>query len=234
MSGVRRSDLCDESERIVKVRGALKPMSVRQFVRLLVNGLGVSGRWAKRNWVLCILIPYSAILFDKLFEDTGPFPHWISFWSVEYLDRQQLGYKEVPFHYGTPPIYYTPWSSYQTRSSQLAYSTWDDPYWADPKTYEMEHPPLPALVRRTTIHAINPDIPCWIWLGGWMFWVAPRSHGFVRWMIPREPMAPGLCTACGYDLTANTSGVCPECGTIVSGGRRTHVPAPRDPGAGDK
>lgn len=24
---------------------------------------------------------------------------------------------------------------------------------------------------------------------------------------------PGLCVSCGYDLTGNTSGVCPECGT---------------------
>ena len=24
-----------------------------------------------------------------------------------------------------------------------------------------------------------------------------------------------LCISCGYDLTANTSGVCPECGTPV-------------------
>lgn len=26
----------------------------------------------------------------------------------------------------------------------------------------------------------------------------------------------GCCTSCGYDLTANTSGVCPECGTKIS------------------
>ncbi|HEX5243398.1 MAG TPA: hypothetical protein VFW23_09085 [Tepidisphaeraceae bacterium] len=25
--------------------------------------------------------------------------------------------------------------------------------------------------------------------------------------------APGMCVSCGYDLTGNTSGVCPECGT---------------------
>lgn len=25
--------------------------------------------------------------------------------------------------------------------------------------------------------------------------------------------APGLCVSCGYDLTGNTSGICPECGT---------------------
>lgn len=32
---------------------------------------------------------------------------------------------------------------------------------------------------------------------------------------PRTP-PPGFCAACGYDLTANTSGLCPECGTPVS------------------
>ena len=26
---------------------------------------------------------------------------------------------------------------------------------------------------------------------------------------------PGLCSTCGYDLTGNASGVCPECGTTV-------------------
>ena len=27
----------------------------------------------------------------------------------------------------------------------------------------------------------------------------------------------GYCSVCGYDLTGNTSGVCPECGTVVAG-----------------
>ena len=27
----------------------------------------------------------------------------------------------------------------------------------------------------------------------------------------------GLCVRCGYDLTGNVSGVCPECGTRPSG-----------------
>lgn len=30
------------------------------------------------------------------------------------------------------------------------------------------------------------------------------------------PGKPGVCTACGYNLTGNTSGVCPECGTPVA------------------
>lgn len=32
--------------------------------------------------------------------------------------------------------------------------------------------------------------------------------------IFRSPVAAGCCRQCGYDLTGNTSGVCPECGTL--------------------
>jgi hypothetical protein len=27
---------------------------------------------------------------------------------------------------------------------------------------------------------------------------------------------PGVCVSCGYDLTGNVSGVCPECGTKLA------------------
>jgi hypothetical protein len=30
----------------------------------------------------------------------------------------------------------------------------------------------------------------------------------------RRTPPPGFCAVCGYNLTANTSGVCPECGTL--------------------
>ena len=30
--------------------------------------------------------------------------------------------------------------------------------------------------------------------------------------LPAERRKRGLCASCGYDLTANVSGVCPECG----------------------
>jgi hypothetical protein len=33
----------------------------------------------------------------------------------------------------------------------------------------------------------------------------------------RRAIAPGACSICGYNLTGNTSGVCPECGTAVAG-----------------
>ncbi len=35
------------------------------------------------------------------------------------------------------------------------------------------------------------------------------------WYIDRRRPPPGHCGRCGYNLTGNTSGVCPECGTAV-------------------
>jgi len=39
----------------------------------------------------------------------------------------------------------------------------------------------------------------------------------VRRVRRRRP--PGSCGKCAYDLTGNTSGVCPECGSSVAGGK---------------
>ncbi len=41
----------------------------------------------------------------------------------------------------------------------------------------------------------------------------------VVWLLLRAPQNPpsGLCRHCGYDLTGNTSGRCPECGTPIHG-----------------
>ena len=44
-------------------------------------------------------------------------------------------------------------------------------------------------------------------------------HFFTLWCIRRRRarlIRAGLCRSCGYDLTGNTSGVCPECGTPVN------------------
>lgn len=35
------------------------------------------------------------------------------------------------------------------------------------------------------------------------------------WSTRHKTAAPGVCHVCSYDLTGNTSGVCPECGTAV-------------------
>ena len=44
--------------------------------------------------------------------------------------------------------------------------------------------------------------------------------GFLGWCVYRWFYGPThyapFCTRCGYDLTGNTSGRCPECGTALS------------------
>ena len=56
-------------------------------------------------------------------------------------------------------------------------------------------PPLPAAV-----------VPALAVGFVWFAWDRPRE-------IRNARRARGLCVHCGYDLTANVTGVCPECGT---------------------
>ena len=55
-------------------------------------------------------------------------------------------------------------------------------------------------------------LPVWaapLWAIIWAFaWVGLRNRLFRRWPGSR-------CLACGYDLTGNVSGCCPECGQPV-------------------
>ena len=67
-------------------------------------------------------------------------------------------------------------------------------------------------------------VPVTVWLGvtpAWaplilalllpLAWVVMRARQMLRNRRPK----PGECLNCRYDLTANTSGICPECGTMV-------------------
>jgi len=38
----------------------------------------------------------------------------------------------------------------------------------------------------------------------------------ILWYAQRRGRPPGHCQSCGYDLTGNVSGVCPECGQKVA------------------
>jgi hypothetical protein len=44
----------------------------------------------------------------------------------------------------------------------------------------------------------------------------------ILWWLDRRSRSPGHCRKCGYNLTGNVSGRCPECGTMVipADGRR--------------
>jgi hypothetical protein len=49
--------------------------------------------------------------------------------------------------------------------------------------------------------------------------VAPPAAWAVAAVRRRSRRRPGLCKSCGYDLTGNVSGVCPECGTVRTADR---------------
>ena len=51
-------------------------------------------------------------------------------------------------------------------------------------------------------------IPFWM-----LFGAVAIPTSLLWWRDRRYPK--GHCQSCGYDLTGNTSGVCPECGTDV-------------------
>ena len=51
--------------------------------------------------------------------------------------------------------------------------------------------------------------------------VLPLTWTFVKgrhWIVQRKRMRTDSCPACGYNLTGNTSGVCPECGKLIEHG----------------
>ncbi|MBP7746729.1 MAG: hypothetical protein KA383_11420 [Phycisphaerae bacterium] len=50
------------------------------------------------------------------------------------------------------------------------------------------------------------DVPLWLLL---LFFAA------AAWALKPKRIVPGHCTGCGYDLTGNVSGRCPECGTAT-------------------
>jgi hypothetical protein len=55
-------------------------------------------------------------------------------------------------------------------------------------------------------------VPCWmpsLLLAGY------PAITFARWRARRRRRRAGRCAKCGYDLTGNVSGVCPECGNKV-------------------
>jgi hypothetical protein len=70
--------------------------------------------------------------------------------------------------------------------------------------------------RLPAFRSINPESLRFVFLAGAVYWLPPATIGIVaincsrrhRWKYPL-----GFCQRCGYDLTANTSRICPECGT---------------------
>ena len=56
-----------------------------------------------------------------------------------------------------------------------------------------------------------------VFLGGMLFSYDLLLRSPIRRSLRRQLWNEGLpiCIGCGYDLTGNVSGVCPECGTVI-------------------
>jgi hypothetical protein len=54
----------------------------------------------------------------------------------------------------------------------------------------------------------------WINIPIWLALFAIAVPTVILWQLDRRP-PPGHCQRCGYDLTGNVSGQCPECGSAT-------------------
>lgn len=70
-----------------------------------------------------------------------------------------------------------------------------------------------AGARQVTAESV--EIP--YWFVATVFFSLPAYK--LRFHRRGRRIASGLCTACGYNLTGNMSGICPECGTPVNPAR---------------
>ena len=58
-------------------------------------------------------------------------------------------------------------------------------------------------------HYWSLEVPLW-----WLFLIAGIPSAYA-WYRDRQSWAPGHCSKCGYNLTGNVSGRCPECGNAI-------------------
>jgi hypothetical protein len=59
-----------------------------------------------------------------------------------------------------------------------------------------------------------------VWIPMWVFCAflfGGCCLGLRSWLVRHLRLARGLCVRCGYNLRANVSGVCPECGASIPG-----------------
>ena len=57
----------------------------------------------------------------------------------------------------------------------------------------------------------RPPIDTPRWIGEWIL-IAGASTILITWLSDARRRGKGLCSHCGYNLTGNVCGVCPECG----------------------
>ncbi len=55
----------------------------------------------------------------------------------------------------------------------------------------------------------------WAYLPIWLLFLLTAAPTALLWYRDRRRIPPGHCPKCGYNLTLNVSGTCPECGVAI-------------------
>jgi hypothetical protein len=95
----------------------------------------------------------------------------------------------------------------------------EDPYAGVPGWTVASYGGSPPLIWWVDIGAL--PIWQWVWIPLWMPFVALAAVTTFLWYRDRRHIPLGHCPACGYDLTGNVSGRCPECGAACPTGAET-------------
>jgi len=82
------------------------------------------------------------------------------------------------------------------------------PIWRNPYTSTPNWNHHAAWANNSTTLAVS--VPLW-WVAAPLLLLTA-----ILWWLDRRRVPPGHCRKCGYDLTGNVTGVCPECGAPAS------------------
>lgn len=85
----------------------------------------------------------------------------------------------------------------------------------DGNSLPMRGPPVRPLLPRIQIHTWIVTVPLWMLMLLLMPLPTVKIAMELRQRRQRLRQLRGQCLACGYSLTGNVSGVCPECGTAI-------------------
>jgi hypothetical protein len=160
------------------------------FVRLAVR---TRLPWPTHVWALLLLVAISALLFYKvMIEDYGPFDGAINYHRVTVMDRSALGYARLPKFRVVPGYagggYFDSYATIIQGQGSLGYCQYDIAYWPGGDPGLGLRNPLPPMVQRHEIYAIDPEVPLIVLGVGWVGWALL----FVRYVLRRRARAAGF------------------------------------------
>jgi hypothetical protein len=121
-------------------------------------------------------------LFSTAFDETYPFPHWLWLKMENKIDRSKAGYNQLPEYVESDNGgYFEPYASEYHTTGPVGRYTYDTAFWPDGDPGHGTGNPLPPLIIRHEIYAIQPALTAFMICSFWIIWIvlsaiAFRSH----------------------------------------------------------